>query len=396
MTAVECTLSEMGRSGGGVSRYVYRGRVRYRARLYLNGEEQSLGVYDTHEEAEAVAEEAARIAGVELKLPGVNILRRYGQDWLDAREKAGHVRGMRQERSVWKTHVRAAPFADQPIKTITHAQIYAWASGLMDTRSRQTAQHALRVLRSCLTEALNEGLIGENPAARVKLPNGVGRKEDSAEAWTYLEPSEIESLLTYDAAPHWARDIWAVAIYTGLRKGELAGLRWCDVHTDGAHPRLVVVRSYKGPTKSGKGREVPLLPPALEALRRVKKRTPGVGKAPVWPSATKGVWGEYWDPGGWTRYALGRTRPVAGCALDRHVRFHDLRHTCASHLVQGTWLREPLSLYRVKQWMGHSAISVTERYAHLAPGGLRSAAEQWDPTDRPANRPANRQQKEES
>lgn len=59
--------------------------------------------------------------------------------------------------------------------------------------------------------------------------------------------------------------------------------------------------------------------------------------------------------------------------VGRHVRPHDLRHTCASHLVQGSWGRT-MSLPELRDWMGHSSTKVTERYAHLAPEGLRGAA----------------------
>jgi hypothetical protein len=55
--------------------------------------------------------------------------------------------------------------------------------------------------------------------------------------------------------------------------------------------------------------------------------------------------------------------------ITRHVRFHDLRHTCASHLVMGSW-GITLSLLETAQWLGHTSLSVTQRYAHLCPDRL--------------------------
>lgn len=59
--------------------------------------------------------------------------------------------------------------------------------------------------------------------------------------------------------------------------------------------------------------------------------------------------------------------------VQRPVRFHDLRHTCASHLVMGSW-GEPWSLEAVREFLGHGSIAVTQRYAHLCPAALSAKA----------------------
>jgi len=352
-------------------------RGRWRARIRVGGRRVSLGIYDTPEEARAAVAAARHAAGI-VDAPGSLSLGAWGSAWLDRREIAGRTRGIRQERSVWRTHVASSTLALVSLRAVTRPMIARWVTAIVDSgRSTQTAKHALRLVRSALEDAASEGQIKANPALAVRVPRRVA--DDATPAWTWLEQREIDALLASELAPQWARDVWAVAIYTGLRKGELAGLRWSDVEV-GDRPHLRVVRSYRRTTKSGRGREVPLLPPALDAIRRQRARAPGVGGAAVWPSPSGGVRSPRWDPGGWRRYALGATRPRAGRALDRHVRFHDLRHTCASHLVQGTWLAAPLDLYRVGQWLGHSSTGVTSRYAHLAPGGLHdlAAGHRWD------------------
>jgi integrase len=72
------------------------------------------------------------------------------------------------------------------------------------------------------------------------------------------------------------------------------------------------------------------------------------------------------------------------------VRFHDLRHTCASHLVSGTWGRA-WRLEEVRDYLGHSNISVTQRYAHMSPHAMRSrplpASTEW--TREPQSSPPN-------
>src|SRR5690606_6785448 len=96
-------------------------------------------------------------------------------------------------------------------------------------------------------------------------------------------------------------------------------------------------------------REVPLLPPAAAALRRWRELEPGIGSAPVFRRPAK--WGI-----GWRRWAVA--------LIGRHARLYDTRHTCASHLIQGSW-GEPLPLYEVAQWLGHTSVTTTQRYAHL-------------------------------
>lgn len=67
---------------------------------------------------------------------------------------------------------------------------------------------------------------------------------------------------------------------------------------------------------------------------------------------------------------------VEAVGLERRVRFHDLRHTCATHLVKGTWapklLERRLRLEEVRDWLGHADIGVTQRYAYLCSDGIRA------------------------
>lgn len=59
--------------------------------------------------------------------------------------------------------------------------------------------------------------------------------------------------------------------------------------------------------------------------------------------------------------------------ISRDVRFHDLRHTCASHLVMGTW-GTTWTLEQIRELLGHSTIRVTERYAHLGIDSIHAKA----------------------
>ena len=67
--------------------------------------------------------------------------------------------------------------------------------------------------------------------------------------------------------------------------------------------------------------------------------------------------------------------------IARNVRWHDLRHTCASSLVSGWWGRQ-WTLSEVCELLGHGSVTTTERYAHLADTVLKQAARETSPRPR--------------
>jgi len=181
------------------------------------------------------------------------------------------------------------------------------------------------------------------------------------------------ALLTCEKIPLENRLIFQFAIFSGLRRGEIFGLRWEDVKLDDDVPHVTVRHSWNSPTKAGKVRELPLLAPAAEALRTWRTRSkPG---RLVFAAEHGGCHHKSYDAGWSDKKDRARGtqlgwKSVAG--ITRHVRFHDLRHTCASHLVSGTWSRE-WRTEEVRDYIGHANVTVTQRYAHLAPDALRGA-----------------------
>ena len=140
-------------------------------------------------------------------------------------------------------------------------------------------------------------------------------------------------------------DVITLALHTGMRKGELLGLEWARV--DEAH-HLVYLEAQH--TKSARRRSIPLNGPAWAALER--RRAVGAGP---W------VFGGVKD----VKRSFAHACQLAGIT---DFRFHDLRHTFASWLVQAG-----VPLTEVRDLLGHASIEMTERYAHLAPERLRRA-----------------------
>lgn len=182
----------------------------------------------------------------------------------------------------------------------------------------------------------------------------------------WLRPAEVVRLL--DAAALiggcWAV-LFLVAVRTGLRKGELFGLHWREVDLE-ARTLTVKFNNWRGQLltpKSGKTRIVPLVGEVVDALRVWRTRHPC---ELVFPGPCGAI---VQDPKGANR-ALNKALDRAGL---RRVRFHDLRHSFASHLVlQG----QPLRVVQVL--MGHHSVTITERYAHVGDEQLAAAIDTLD------------------
>ena len=316
--------------------------------------------------------------------------------FMDARELGGRVRGIPEERALARARIEPAAFFKLPARAVRRADLVAWIDALLGSKalvggrrprreasrtlSRETVLKALRLVRACFAWAVERELVQTNPAAEVRVPRHA-RPEDCEDAWTFLELAEIEQLF---ASPLSERDraLFALAIYAGPRQGELFALRWEDVHEDdAARPRVVIRRARNGPTKGGKIREVPLFAPAIAAVRRWRELSCGENASGlVFPSPDGTAYGKKYNAG-WPDKPFRNARAELVVAegvksragIRRDVRFHDLRHTCASHLVMGSW-GSAWSLEQVRDFLGHSTIRMTERYAHLGADSLHAKA----------------------
>lgn len=219
----------------------------------------------------------------------------------------------------------------------------------------KTINNRLTVLRRMLTVAVEWGRCAAAP--KVSLMKKEPQKH------RFLDFDESKRLIAAVTPLDWWRTMVLVGLRTGLRRGELLALRWEDVDLAGS--LLNVQRSvWKGQEKapkSGKARKVPLSVDAREALRLLPSRF------------LKGyVFGD-----GKTRLTTGELQSPMITASKRaelaRVGWHVLRHTFASQLVM-----KGVSLRVVQEWMGHSTITMTERYAHLAPGFSSDAVSMLD------------------
>lgn len=278
--------------------------------------------------------------------------------WIEKR--APLKRSCDDDLSIIRAHLRPA-FGKLRLCDLTLAHIDAFVEARAHLNVK-TLNNQLTLLITVLNVAKEHHWITDFP--RIRKPKSKGEVEDcrflrtKEDVARFLRAAQDEGEHVYT--------FYATALYTGMRAGELAGLRWDDV--DFEHRLITVQRSFDGPTKSGRVRRVPILDVLLPLLQRWRLRCPTES---VFTNRHGGTYGEsarvfqevlhrvLTRAGFLTTEKNGRTR--------WYIRFHDLRHSFASH-----WMMNGGDIFKLQKILGHSSVLVTMRYAHLAPNAFAS------------------------
>jgi integrase len=174
----------------------------------------------------------------------------------------------------------------------------------------------------------------------------------------WLTPAEETQLMA--AAFPWLQEIMVVALHTGMRQGEILALQWQDI--DFERGTLMVMHS-----KNGTRRTLPLTSTVFELLVTRQARV-GIKVGFVFTIEN----GTRVKP----RYLVRAFQKAVRRSGIAHVRFHDLRHTFATRLVQ-----RGVDLYRVQRLLGHKTSIMTQRYAHHSPESLREGVRVLEDTE---------------
>lgn len=280
------------------------------------------------------------------------------------------VRDWKGEESRWALYFEKDDVTSVPLPELGRKHTKAWLGRMLARGlAPQTIKNAKNLGAALCAELVDNEELAANPFVGLKVPKVAGARRVKA-TWTVLDPEEQLALL--DAASDDEYHFVAFALHTGLRLSEIINLKKADIDLDAG---IVTVRRSKGGMlpKSGAARHVPLIGLAWQAARNALE-TPGSVYA--FPSPTTGK--KRYDgrpPYGWKAF-------LKAAKLKRRVRFHDLRHTCATSLLAGWWGRV-WTLKEVQQIMGHAQQSTTERYAHLLDETLFKAGRETaglDPT----------------
>jgi integrase len=245
--------------------------------------------------------------------------------------------------------------------------------GKPGTLAPRTVQFQHQILHAALKQAVLQGLIHRNPADAVTPPRPL-RKEQSV-----LSPEQAAVLLE-SLAGHRLYGLFFLALSTGMRLGELSGLRWSDVDLDAARFSVRVQRQYlpgegiqERETKEHRGeRPIEMTHGEVEVLRRHQalQAEERLRLGPIWqehglvfPSEA----GTPLYPRNVQRFLKAQLQKVGLPP----VRFHDLRHTAGTLIM-----REDGRVVVAQHRLGHAKASTTmDMYGHALPGDQREAAE---------------------
>jgi integrase len=240
--------------------------------------------------------------------------------------------------------------------------------------SGRTVQYVHSILRRALEDARREELVGRNVAREVPSPRYERREFEP------LAPEEARTLLAA-AAEDRLYAVYVLALVLGIRRGEILGLRWSAVDLDRATLRVQASLQRVGgqlvltSPKTKRSRRAIPLPRAVVTVLEAHRDAQVVerAEAEVWADDdlvfTTSI-GTAIEPRNLSRHF----EALRDRAKVRRVRFHDLRHSCASLLFE---LGVPLRM--VMETLGHSQISTTsDIYTHVLPAQYREVADALD------------------
>lgn len=312
-------------------------------------------------------------------------LKQYLEDWLDNTHKQ-NIRPRSYERyeEIVRLHIVPA-IGNVPLQKLTPQRLQKlYSEKLKEGYSAVTVIAIHNLLHKALDNAVRWELVAQNVCKKVSPPRRVRPEMKS------LTPEQVQQLL--DAARgHPQEALFILALSTGMRRGELLGLKWQDINF--AEGTLQVRRVLsRVPTKMVEQvgqhyieaepktpksrRSIALAAVALEALKlhrdRQLKMREKAGDAwedhdYVFCTPT----GKYLTPG---HNALVQLKVLLKKAGLPDIRFHDLRHSAASMLLgMGTHPKV------VQELLGHSQIGMTmDIYSHVLPSMQREAMSKLD------------------
>ncbi len=251
------------------------------------------------------------------------------------------------ESKIYLIRQLAEKFGNLPLRRFTSMLLEQYQTERLQKNKPATVNRLLATIKHMFTKAVEWDMVEEETLKRIRK---VKLLEENNRRLRYLSKEECIRLLS--ACEAHLRPIVEMALNTGMRKREILNLRWDSV--DLTHGFLLL-----GDTKNGERREIPINTTLRDGLKNITRRldVPYVFHRDGKP---------YGDVKRSFSTALRRSKI-------HDFKFHDLRHTFASHLVMAG-----IDITTVKELLGHKTLTMTLRYAHLSPSHKIKAVDVLD------------------
>lgn len=238
-----------------------------------------------------------------------------------------------------------------------------------DGMNISTLRKILVSLRQILSLAMKRGYCHTNPLDYADMPTSQGNETDNGDKIQVLNRADISGLLDAVTAQKY-HVLFSLAIFSGARQGELLGLKWPDIQWEAS--QIHIQRSFNNQrfydTKTkGSNRKVDIGPAMLKKLKKWRIACPPGSMDLVFPT-------EAGNPMNHNNMVNRYFLPGLKLAGLEKIRFHDLRHTYASLLIdQGE------NIKYIQTQLGHSNPTVTLNvYAHLMEKTNRVSAQKLE------------------
>lgn len=314
-------------------------------------------------------------------------LRDWIDEWLEAVRPRLRPSTFQSYESNLRRHVLSDELlAGMRLQQITPGMLNKLYRGLGEDRvvggeerealSPTTVRYVHIILRGAFKEAEAQDRIARNPTDRATPPKPSASVGHEMKFWTAQELSAFLEHLKDDRL----FAAWRLLAHTGMRRGELLGLRWSSLDLDGDSPTVQIKQTLIGaleastPKTSSSVRSISLDPATAKALRswRVQQAQEKLSLGPGYDDQGLVVCREDGTPS-WPRTFSRSFESHAKAAGLPKIRLHDLRHTHVSLLIQAG-----VSMKVIQERLGHSSIVVTmDTYGHLAPQMAADAADQF-------------------
>lgn len=246
---------------------------------------------------------------------------------------------------------------DIPINKISYPQIDKFFTVTFN-RTKEGARTYLIALKSAFNKAIKWGYINDNIFTQIRLPK-IPKHLPPTINYTELM-NIIQNTSSRDL-----QDIFLTGFHTGMRLSEIINLKWININLD--ERRIIIKNTQNFTTKNKKERAIPINDTLFRVLSNRTKNIINYKPDYYIFSKCEGV------PYLKDYISKNFKKVIRKLEMNDRIHFHSLRHSAASNMVQ-----TGVSLYVVKEILGHEDLSTTQIYSHLQKENLTSAVKTLD------------------